>query len=325
MTELSLMFDDEGEPRDDTVGEPAHDEPHDLRPDLSEIGLDEVERGVVEDNYENRAALRRAKLNWQPVYDSSGNPTGLIAARSPEAMKERRIQSLAEKRPVLVDPKNMNSDYLTGLDLLVDEAACRIVPPWVVGATRKWQAEQVAGGPSSGNRAPKPMPTRCRIVKSDGIRCMLWASGRLQDDGMCRIHLRSAKKSGEDIERARKKIIQAAPFAVDVLEDMMENAESEPVRLKAATEILDRAGVRGGFEIDANVDVTDARPAHVVVAERLAKLAAGAEAVSSLQDREVGAGSSSSGTDKTDISAQSSSTSEDDGIVEAEIVEGELA
>lgn len=312
------------EPPED-IGEPALEEAADSRPDLSEIGLLEIERGVVEDTYENRAALRKARLNWHAVYDSYGNPTGLIAARSPEAMKERRIQSLAEKKPLLVDPKNMNSDYVTGIDLLVDEAACKIAPPWVVGATRGWVAEQEAGGPPSPRRAPKFLPHRCRIIKSDGIRCMLWASGRLQDDGMCRVHLRSAKKPGEDIERARKKIIQAAPYAVDVLEEMMETAESEPVRLKAATEILDRAGVRGGVEIDMGVEVTDARPAHVVVAERLAKLAAGAEAVSSLQDREVGAGPSSGATDKTDISAQSSSTSEDDGIVEAEIVEDDQA
>lgn len=295
-------------------GDPAFDEPADTRPDLAEIGLLEIERGVVEDSYENRAALRRAKLNWQPVYDLYGNPTGLIAARSPEAMRERRIQSLAEKKPLLVDPKDMNSDYVTGLDLLVDETACKIAPPWVIGASRKWQKEQEAGGPPSPRRAPSPLPHRCRIVKSDGIRCMLWASGRLQDDGMCRVHLRSARKPGEDIERARKKIVQAAPYAVDVLEEMMETATSEPVRLKAATEILDRAGVRGGVEIDMDVEITDARPAHVVVAERLAKLAAGAEAVTSLQSADVVGGPGPENKDESDESV----------IIDAEIVENEL-
>jgi hypothetical protein len=55
----------------------------------------------------------------------------------------------------------------------------------------------------------------------------------------------------------------------------MENAESEPVKLKAATEILDRAGVRGGIEIDSTVNV-DVRPAASVIAERLDRLAQGA-------------------------------------------------
>jgi hypothetical protein len=105
---------------------------------------------------------------------------------------------------------------------------------------------------------------------------MLWSSGRPKDDGLCRIHLRSTKhKTSDDIERARNKLMQAAPYAVDKLEELMEYAESEPVQLKAATEILDRAGVRGGIEIDSNVNI-DVRPAAEVINERLNRLAAGA-------------------------------------------------
>jgi hypothetical protein len=52
----------------------------------------------------------------------------------------------------------------------------------------------------------------------------------------------------------------------------MDNAESEPVKLKAATEILDRAGIRAG--IDINTDVTiDVRPAASIISERLERLA----------------------------------------------------
>jgi hypothetical protein len=69
--------------------------------------------------------------------------------------------------------------------------------------------------------------------------------------------------------------MQAAPYAVDKLEELMEYAESEPVMLKAATEILDRAGVRGGVEIDTNVNI-DVRPAADVINERLNRLAQGA-------------------------------------------------
>jgi hypothetical protein len=105
---------------------------------------------------------------------------------------------------------------------------------------------------------------------------MQWSSGRPKDDGLCRIHLRSTKKlTSDDIERARNKLMQAAPYAVDKLEELMEYAESEPVMLKAATEILDRAGVRGGVEIDTNVNI-DVRPAAEVINERLNRLAAGA-------------------------------------------------
>jgi hypothetical protein len=112
---------------------------------------------------------------------------------------------------------------------------------------------------------------------------MLWSSGRAKDDGYCRVHLGSIqRKPGEDIERARSKLVQAAPYAVDVLEDLMENAASEPIRLKASTEILDRAGVRGGIEFDANVHITDGRSPAQIVAERLTRLASGAAQITSM-------------------------------------------
>lgn len=269
-----------GELVDPLAGEPRYDAPLNMRPDLQALGIVEIERGVCEDTFENRSLLRKALLNWDPVYDANGVPTGHIAARSREATKERRLLSLEEKRPLLTDPKDNNSDYTNGLDLLLEDDLCSIVPPWVVGATKRWQAEQMAGGvPAGSKKEPFPLPHRCRQIKSDGIRCMLWASGRIKDDGLCRIHLRTVRKPGADVERARIKLAQSAPFAVDVLEELMETAQSEPVKLKAATEILDRAGVKGGFEFDVNVEVTDARPAAQVIAERLAKLAEGAAAV----------------------------------------------
>jgi hypothetical protein len=258
------------------------EDPTAILADLSALGIEEVDKGVCEDSFENRAILRRAHLIWEPVYSSTGGSTGLLKVRSAESTRERRIQSLAEKRPVLVNPSDNNSDYLTGLDLIAEEASDYLVPPWVIGATRKWLKEQEAGGPPTAKRQPVPLPHRCRQVKFDGIRCMLWGSGRPQDDGLCRVHLRTLKsKTSDDIERAREKLMQAAPYAVDKLEDLMENAESEPVRLKAATEILDRAGVRGGVEIDTNVNI-DVRPAASIIAERLERLAMGAATAAAL-------------------------------------------
>ena len=262
------------ENNDDERAEYQIDEPLDLRPDLSEIGIEEVDKGVCEDTFENRQVLRRAKLNWDPVYSTNGIPTGLIRARSKQSTIERRIMSLAEKKPIMVDPDNRNSDFLTGLDLIAEEKTDYLVPPWVIHASRLWIKEQNEGGPRSEKRQPLAFPHRCRQIKDDNIRCMLWSSGRPKDDGLCRIHLRSTKhKTSDDIERARNKLVQAAPYAVDLLEDLMENAESEPVKLKAATEILDRAGVRGGIEVDTSVNI-DVRPAASIIAERLQRLTA---------------------------------------------------
>ena len=255
--------------------QPQVDEPIDLRPDLSLLGIEEVDKGVCEDNFQNRAILRRARMSWDPVYSTTGQATGLIFARSVESRMERRLQSLAEKRPLLVVQTDNNSDFITGLDLLAEEATDYLVPPWVVHSTRLYLKEQEEGR-TNDKRQPLAQPHRCRQIKDDGIRCMLWSSGRPKDDGLCRIHLRSVKhKTSDDIERARQKLTQAAPYAVDLLEDLMENAESEPVKLKAATEILDRAGVRGGVEIDTTVNI-DVRPAASVIAERLDRLAQGA-------------------------------------------------
>ena len=246
------------------------------RADLSELGIEELDRGVCEDTFQNRALLRRSKLIWETVYTQDGSSSGLLKVRSADSTRERRIQSLSEKRPILVNPTDNNSDYLTGLDLIAEESTDYLVPPWVLGATRKWLKEQENGGPASDKRQPAALPHRCRQVKFDGIRCMLWASGAPKDDGLCRIHLRNLKhKTSDDIERAREKLMQAAPFAVDKLEELMEYAESEPVKLKAATEILDRAGVRGGYEVDSNLNV-EVRPAAEIIAERLDRLAAGA-------------------------------------------------
>jgi hypothetical protein len=276
-----------GEDEDSDLSLPDISTPLDWRPDLTNLGIIEQDKGVCDDSYENRSILRRANLQWDSVYDQMGKPTGLIIARSEDATKQRRLISVSEKRPLLQDPTKNNSDYLTGLDLVIDDAACKITPPWVIGATRTFLKEQEDGGPKSQRRAPAALPHRCRFVRSDSMRCLLWSSGRLKDDGLCRFHLKHNRTPGADIERARQKIIQSAPYAVDVMEELMESAQSEPVRLKAATEILDRAGVRGGIELDVGVDVTMRSPADIVM-ERLQRLAQGAiHAASLLPDAQV--------------------------------------
>jgi hypothetical protein len=255
---------------------PLIEEPVNIRPDLSALGILEHQRGICEDTFENRSILRSAQMGWDTVYATNGVPTGLIQARSKDMVTQRRILSLAEKRPILVDPKDMNSDYLTGLDLVAEVASDNLVPTWVLGATRMWVNEQ--DNPiASAKRKPTALPHRCRQIKDDKIRCMLWSSGRIKDDGLCRVHLRHVRNNpSDDIERARKRLVQAAPYAVDILEDLMLNAVSEPVKLKASTEILDRAGVRGGIELDGNISVTDVRPAADIISERLNRLASGA-------------------------------------------------
>ena len=279
MTEI-IQFESENDKEESS---PVVNTPMDQRPDLDELGIIEIEKGVCEDTFENRQILRKALLRWDPVYDSSGNITPYISARTLDQQKQRALLSLDKKKSLLLDPGNNNSDFLTGLDLLLSDEAIKIVPPWVLNATRLWQKEQEAGGPPSAKRKPLAHPVRCRAIKTDGLRCQQWSSGRPNDDSLCMTHLKTGRITSEMVDKARKKIQQAAGYAVDTLEELMSDAISEPVRLKAATEILDRAGVRGGVEIDVGVDISGERPAHVIVAERLERLAA-AKAMSTAQE-----------------------------------------
>lgn len=247
--------------------------PNDLRPDLSLYGIEEIDRGVCDDTYENRSVLRVNRLKWNTIYNEHGVPTGHIQVISPEMEAFRNQISAEDRRAILTDPRDLNSDYITEEDLLIEEMADHLVPLWVIHATKTWNRIREArlSDPSKSPLISGP-PQRCRAIKSDGNRCLLWYSGRGADDGLCRTHLGTKRPQITGAAaRARDRVHQAAPKAVEVLEQLMESAESEPVKLKAATEILDRAGVRGGIEIDAKLEV-DIRPAAELIQERLKRL-----------------------------------------------------
>ena len=250
--------------------------PNDLRPDLSIYGIDEVDRGVCDDTYENRSVLRVNRLSWNTIYNENGVPTGHIQVISPEMLAFKNQITAEDRRAILTDPRDLNSDFITEEDLLIEEMADHLVPLWVIHATKTWNRirEARVSDPGKSPLISGP-PARCRAIKSDGNRCLLWYSGRGNDDGLCRTHLGTKRPqiTGAAV-RARERVHQAAPKAVEVLEQLMESAESEPVKLKAATEILDRAGVRGGIEIDAKLEV-DIRPAAELIQERLRRLRPG--------------------------------------------------
>jgi len=249
--------------------------PHDMRPDLSIYGLEELDRGIVEDSYDNRKILRSVPLPWITVWDSNGQPSGNIMAISPEMEANRSATILEDRKALLVDPRNPASDYLSGLDLLLVDEVSALVPSWIIGATQTYRKLEADPELLAKRNIISP-PTRCKAIKSNRERCLLWSSGRKNDEGLCRVHLGSLlNRTGSSVERARVRIAQAAGPAVDVIEDLMNNAISEPVRLKAAETLLDRAGVRGGIEIDQTVTI-DVRPAAAILQERLARLALGA-------------------------------------------------
>ena len=251
------------------------DTPLDLRPDLTIYGIEEVDRGVCEDSYENRSILRVSKLGWQIIYTDTGEPTGNIRVLSPEMSRARSVSSAEDRKIILTDPRDLNSDYLTEESLLIEEQSDSLVPLWVIAATRTWirvRESRTVEGASRRYPQYETPPGRCRRIKADGVRCLMWTTGRKTDDGLCRIHLGGKGNTTTGaVARARERVYQSAPRAIEILEELMDNAESEPVKLKAATEILARAGVRGGFEIEGKLDL-EVRPAAELIMERLNRL-----------------------------------------------------
>lgn len=155
--------------------------------------------------------------------------------------------------------------------------------------------------------AQKPVPVvRCVQIKKSGDRCKNWS---IRGYTKCRKHAGpqylmkdgNVQKYAESVvEAARLRLIDNTDLAVDVLEQLMQPGSSEGIRLKASTEVLDRAGIRGGFEVSVEADITS-NPADLLQ-ERLAKLAKGAAAVQQMRNA-------------------TAPTNEDADIVDAEVID----
>ena len=250
-----------------------------LLPDLSLWGIEEVERGVCLDSYDNRKLLRENGANWIIVYTPDGRPTDLIQVVTSEMRQARLLQN---RSFLLSDSSDVDSDYLTVADLIIDPRVDDAVPAWVLAASRKWIeiAEERERRGSDGKLfrpAVAGPPARCRARRMDGKRCQNWTGGLVQNDGLCKTHI-GTRANAEDnfganiMQKARNRLISATVGAVEGLEELAQTATSEPVRLGAYKEILDRAGIRGGVEVDSNVNVTVVS-AEQVVRDRLAKIA----------------------------------------------------
>lgn len=106
-----------------------------------------------------------------------------------------------------------------------------------------------------------PVPlVRCVKYGEDGLRCGNWS---IRGGTVCSRHgggLPSVRKSAEAVlEAARNGLVGAVPTALDTLVELTGVGNPEGVRLKAAESLLDRAGIKGGIEIEVNVGVkTDA-------------------------------------------------------------------
>jgi len=250
--------------------------PPGLLPNLAEWGIEEVDNGVCEDTYENRITIRSNKGRWVSVFDQNGHPTGhlqvITAEMSADALR-------FQKTDMLLTPSDVNSDYKTGLELLLTPGIERVAPSWVLRRTKQFLKDEDQRDALGGTGAVHPsrlirLPSRCVARKADGQRCWLWNDGSINGDSVCNKHTKKANRDlvkPDLIRLAKARLESSVGGASDTLEELMHNAISETVRLGAAKEILDRAGIRGGIEIDNKVEVTVT--AADMLKERLDKLA----------------------------------------------------
>lgn len=236
---------------------------------LDSLGIEEVEPWICEDISINRKTLRAAGLMWESVKGEDGELTGLIRAFSPEALTERRDSTWDRRKPIMVDPSNRYSEYIGPDEYPLDFD----VPVWLSRRLRWWNDDDRKGVPEEKRR---PFPVRCEVIRFDGTRCWNWAP-EPKKLNRCKSHQGwTADVELRNAQLARHRLLEAAPDAADVLEDLALHASGEAVRLKAATEILDRVGVRGGTEIDARIEVEQVDSASAVRAklQQLAERAA---------------------------------------------------
>lgn len=126
------------------------------------------------------------------------------------------------------------------------------------------QGSMIPGGWKPTTEKPVPV-VRCTQIKKDGNRCGRWS---IRGTTKCLVHggrLPSVREhAAATVEAARLRLIDLSDPAIDVLDDLIQPGTADQIRLKAATEILDRAGVRGGFEVDMEVNVGGMSPAETV-------------------------------------------------------------
>jgi hypothetical protein len=240
---------------------------------LESLGFEEVEPGLIEDTHQNRRALQMQDPPWTYVreLDEEGVPCGLIRPISPEALTKTRRKVHDRRRPLLVDPDDPWSDYVHPDDYPLDVE----MPWWVDMRLRTWREQAAAGVPESERRR---FPIRCTQLRTDNTRCWNWV-GHPDKLSVCKAHSDQTREAVlKTPAYARERVLELSVDAVDTLAHLMNFAVGEAVRLKASTEVLDRAGVRGGTEIDMNVTVGETDPAQALQ-DRLRTLAKRAEVI----------------------------------------------
>lgn len=240
------------------------------QPALSTWGIDEVERNVCEDTFEKRQILNSVNLKFKVL------EPGLIEVLFNDygELNKYHQTQFEQKKIILVDPKNPWSDFLPFDDLPLDYM--ETAPAWIQRHLNKYRDAVDAETPE--HKLPI-LPERCIRIRADGSRCWGWGWPAVSAQGFCRNHCSNAafnatEQMNQLKDAAKMRLSQLTGPSLEALEDLVLNSTVPAVRLKAATEVLDRVGIRGGAElnISGHVEHELVDPA-VAVRERLNTLA----------------------------------------------------
>lgn len=256
------------------------------RPPLDDLGVQEIAENLVDNTPENRKILRDNGYMYSVCREPWGSPESpnepprmrsLLEIIPEEDIIDKADRMRRNRLDILQDPSDMMSEYVPATDLADSTGAGQgVVPFRVRRAARAWLESINADMDPVLDRGQWPLPRRCKTIKWDGTRCWSW-TGTSQigaEEGLCQAHNISEEKDTQHhVTRAREIVLQSSIIAALQLEDLAMNADLEQVRLKASTEILDRAGIRGGVDVSQEITVTHTSSADQI-AERLSKLAA---------------------------------------------------
>lgn len=131
----------------------------------------------------------------------------------------------------------------------------------------------VPGGWRPSLKEPVPV-MQCTAPRTNGERCKRWS---LRGTNVCQKHggqLASVQAhAAAVVEAARLRLYDLGDKSVDTIEALMEPGTADGIRLKAATEVLDRVGIRGGTDSTLSVEVTNNTPPAELLTQRLKRIA----------------------------------------------------
>ena len=86
----------------------------------------------------------------------------------------------------------------------------------------------------------------------------------MRGQGVCAMHAGKAPmalaKAADAIERAQMRLRGLTPLAIDAIERLLREADSEAAILGAARDVLDRSGLKAKDQIELDTTITVTRP-----------------------------------------------------------------